>query len=731
MKRIFSHIFSVGLLMGITLWSGCSNDAVIEEIQPPIETEFENENTYVATLIAGLPGNNTESRLAYELTNNGKSIKTLWESGDQLVVKLAGPSSGYTDIFTIKDGIGTSSGTFECENMNKVSTNMWAMFFPSTITCEKDFLEFTYTGQKQTKNDNLDHLKKYHTLRYLYWYEGEGDNALFDQTYIDLSGEDVEESACMKFNLSNLESSTPSNIELIYMNSEGAYTDLFFTHNCLSSWYGSTSPNWERTYKMSLALEGFSATTSITAYMMLSNYDISVEAGGKFRVIVTTDKGKFYCDKTIASDVTLQGGKLHSITCTEWTKVGDIDGFDSPQSGVVVLQEAELGNPGADIIIMGDGFAEDQFSDGTYEAYMKNAYEDFFSVEPYASLKEYFNVYYINAVSQENHDAEPYYDESKNQNGATMGDAVTIFNTQFTPGSTSISGNNDMVLQYAKQAIRTKGGKGGTAVTDETEVSVRANTALMMVMVNVPCYAGTCSIAWTNDTEKDYGTVYSIGYTSLGNDGSGVQCKWTTLHECGGHGFGKLADEYGGGTITEFSTGNWTNLANYHTYGIFRNVNEYWGQEEINDGWKIDWTTTTSENVYWSDLLTYSSYIQSIEENGEGLGIYRGAYTYENLFCRPTENSIMRNQMATNGQFFNAISRWAIWYRVMRLTNSTTATQFKKSLAEFIAFDENLKIEKNQNLSSRSLVEPIQEFKPLGPPVLIKGHWENGNFVKD
>ena len=68
------------------------------------------------------------------------------------------------------------------------------------------------------------------------------------------------------------------------------------------------------------------------------------------------------------------------------------------------------------------------------------------------------------------------------------------------------------------------------------------------------------------------------------------------------------------------------------------------------------------------------------------MGFYRGAQTFDELYCRPTDNSVMRSQFPTNGHFFNAPSRWAIWYRLMRLTNSITATKFEDSLNEFITF---------------------------------------------
>lgn len=162
-------------------------------------------------------------------------------------------------------------------------------------------------------------------------------------------------------------------------------------------------------------------------------------------------------------------------------ELGPTDGFDNTSDGIVVLQTAKRGN-GTDIIIMGDGFSKRDFVlENNYKTIMEQAYEDFFSIEPYASLKDYFNVYYINAVSEDTHDAKPYYDSYGNQNGAINGTANTCFSTVFKPGSTSVSGNAAAVEKYAKQAIRYKGGPDGTVCSSESEVSIRVGKALMIV----------------------------------------------------------------------------------------------------------------------------------------------------------------------------------------------------------------------------------------------------------
>ena len=202
--------------------------------------------------------------------------------------------------------------------------------------------------------------------------------------------------------------------------------------------------------------------------------------------------------------------------------------------------------------------------------------------------------------------------------------------------------------------------------------------------------------------------------------------KWTIIHEAGGHGFGKLSDEYEVSQFTSFSTSEWRELASNHSYGVDRNANEYWTYEESLKWQALEWKYTTNENVYWSELLQNQfSYVSS-----EGLGIYQGGYTYSNMFCRPTYNSVMRNHHIESGRFFNAISRWAIWYRLMRLTSSTTATNFKASLNDFIEFDKAISSDYNFAVNNDISSEmDTHGFMPFGKTEKIEMTWVGDELV--
>ena len=468
MKRIGRNILIAASFIASFAASGC-----IEE-QPLPETEVNEEITLRIT--ANLPGSDPETRLNY--FESGKALKATWSSDDQFIANGIPSTTDYIYLFKLVSGENTSTGVFECKASStgeypyNLKSNAWTIYFPgSKINCEKDYLNFTYTGQVQKGDGNLDHLKDYHSIRLACTDGSEETASAFQDAYIDFSGENYDESACLKFQLSGLPSITPAEVSLEYKAPAGKNSQCFHTYNFLRSWWGSDNqPHSATTNKISIKLEDFTPCTSADVFMMMSNYPVELHAGGTLKIQVKSKEGKLYtCSKVLNSDARLSGGKLHKISGTQWTETqaSNIDGFANPEDGIVVLQEATKGN-GTDIIIMGDGFSESHFGKGgNYDRIMRQAYADFFSVEPYASLKDYFNVYYINAVSEDDHDATPLL------NGAIQGRANTVFSTQFTQNSTSISGDGSTVLSYATQAIRHKGGRGGTMCNDEYEISTR------------------------------------------------------------------------------------------------------------------------------------------------------------------------------------------------------------------------------------------------------------------
>ena len=277
----------------------------------------------------------------------------------------------------------------------------------------------------------------------------------------------------------------------------------------------------------------------------------------------------------------------------------------SANGHVTTLQTASLGN-GIDVVLMGDAFSDRQVADGTYAQVMQKANNALFSEEPYKSLKNYFNVYTVDVVS----DTEGYDHDGQ------------ALSTWFGSGTT-VGGNHNKVFEYA-----------GNAVTE-----ARMDDALIVVMMNKDAYAGTCYMHSVNS--GDYGRGPSIAYFPTSSDIDTFN--GLVSHEAGGHGFAKLGDEYAYEYMGAVPQSEIDDAQTMATYGWWKNVD----------------FTSDPTLVKWSHFITDARY-----EN-EHVGCYEGAFTYWTGAWRPTENSIMRYN--TGG--FNAPSRYAIWYRIGKLAN--------------------------------------------------------------
>lgn len=333
----------------------------------------------------------------------------------------------------------------------------------------------------------------------------------------------------------------------------------------------------------------------------------------------------------------------------------------SADKKVVRLQNAARGN-GINVVLMGDAFSDRQIADGTYESVMRQTAEAFFSEEPYTSFKDLFNVYYVNAVS-------------KNEGYVAGGE--TVFSCYFGEG-THVGGADELCMQYAQSV----------GFTDEQMQDV-----LIIVMMNSTKYAGTCWMYYNTNCIGDYGRGTSVAYFPIGTSYEDLSA--VLHHEAGGHGFAKLADEYAYeymGTIPDHE------------------ILDYQRSREDYGWWKNTDYISDPTQVYWSKFIDDSRY------DFENIGVYEGACTYWKGAYRPTESSIMRNNVGG----FNAPSREAIYYRIHKLAYGDSWTYDYEG---FVSWD------LNRRVRSRSVSVSQKKYPLAAPPVIINARWENGRFI--
>lgn len=314
-----------------------------------------------------------------------------------------------------------------------------------------------------------------------------------------------------------------------------------------------------------------------------------------------------------------------SVRCVKDNIPDLYESTDYSRNGeVLTLQSATVGN-GMDIVIMGDGFIDTDMGDGgKYIQRMNEAMEHFFSEEPYITYRDYYNVYSVLAVS-------------KNEGISIF--SSTVFDCAFGVGS-RITGNVDTVVEYTTKVP----GLELSAVEGMKYHNLEDVTTI--VILNSSRYAGTCYMFYTP-------LNWSISYCPAISNNTDDQFRRVVAHEAGGHGFAKLKDEYS-------YTGTTMTPERLETYEKESGLGWCENIDIINDPNSIKWTHFLNDPLY-AGLV----------------GIFEGAYTVEKGVYRPTDNSLMNENVGG----FNAPSREAIFKRIINLSGGIYTYE------QFIGYD--------------------------------------------
>jgi len=276
---------------------------------------------------------------------------------------------------------------------------------------------------------------------------------------------------------------------------------------------------------------------------------------------------------------------------------------DFSQNGRVFKVHSATKGPGINIVIAGDGFIDTEIGDGkVYDVSMRAAADYFLNIEPYKSYNEYFNIFYIRAVSRQ---------QGMSLNNSTLDTKFSIRNVGVK--STSLAVNTEYVSSFVK-----------SAGLDDSRVIIISNSKI---------YAGTCHFI------NSEGKIKTIALCTL-EDMENV-----LHHEANGHGFGLLADEY----VTNFITipeAQVSTLRSEQSGGLL---------------WQnVDFTSDKSA-VKWKNFFGRTGY----ESVGvyEGANYYRfGVWRSEESSCMvdnrshfnaPSREAIVKRIRSMSGEQFN------------------------------------------------------------------------------
>ena len=338
--------------------------------------------------------------------------------------------------------------------------------------------------------------------------------------------------------------------------------------------------------------------------------EVSPASGNKKTEVTLTIKG-------MAKNAASRDGKVvFRLKDKDYTHECSVSqyGYEYGEDEWITLQKATKGNNGGiNIVLLGDGFNAKDIASGEYLKDIKQEVEYFFGIEPYKTYRDYFNVYTAIPLSAE----------------SGVGTVNTIrynrFNTTFT-GGVGLKADYDEIFDYALGA--------------PTVNKRNLNQTLIIIVPNSTDYGGICQM-WPDGSAIAFCPKSTYGYP--------LDTRGVIQHEAGGHGFGKLGDEY-----------------IYHNAFIDAcgcsccgHVLEFNGAKSL--GWYDNLELTGKmHSVGWSHLIFDDRYSDIVD-------IYEGGYMHNRGVFRSEPNSCMNNDIP----YYSTISRESIVKRIKAYAGET------------------------------------------------------------
>lgn len=325
-------------------------------------------------------------------------------------------------------------------------------------------------------------------------------------------------------------------------------------------------------------------------------------------------------------------------------------GYAYGEDEFITLQKATRGNNGGiDIVILGDGYDAKDIASGLYLNDMKEQVEHFFGIEPYTTYRDYFNVYTAFPVSTE----------------TGVGTINTIrynrFNTTFT-GGVGLRCDYEEVFRYALNA--------------PTVTESNLDQTLIIIVPNSTDYGGICQM-WESGAAIAFCPKSTYGYP--------LDTRGVIQHEAGGHGFGKLGDEYiYHNAFIDFC--DCICCGHVFEFSIAKALGWYDNLE----------LTGKMHEVGWSHLIFDSRYSDIVD-------IFEGGYMHSRGVFRSEQNSCMNNDIP----YFSTISRESIVKRIKRYAGENF------DFEEFVANDKRQAGSVTRGLDIYGGSSKVKGFSPV------------------
>lgn len=291
----------------------------------------------------------------------------------------------------------------------------------------------------------------------------------------------------------------------------------------------------------------------------------------------------------------------------------DVEQYDAEYSdGEVMTLNTATKGPGIDIVFIGDGYDAKDIAKGTFKQNTEDGFKHFFGIEPYSTYKDYFNVYAVVSKSDD----------------SGIGTVNTVIDTKF--GS-----------YFTQNRIKAPAADKCFTWAKRADASMDLSKSLVIMLMNTSTYEGVTMM---------YGDGSAIACCPVSTDAYPYDFRGIIQHEAGGHGFGKLGDEYiyhnafiqtcnclDGCEHPQGDDDTMTSYGIYKSKGWYKNLS----------------MTADAKQVPWAHLIYHKNYSDKVD-------MYEGGYMHTRGVYRSEATSCMNN----NIPYYSAISRQAIVERI-------------------------------------------------------------------
>ena len=274
--------------------------------------------------------------------------------------------------------------------------------------------------------------------------------------------------------------------------------------------------------------------------------------------------------------------------------------------GDVIVNQTHSKGKGIPVVFLGDCFDGKDISEGAYLSMADEGIGHFFDIAPYRQYREYFDVYTVLGLSED----------------SGVGNASQVkescFGSQYTLG-----GGVEPDLEKCKEYARKAAG-------DDLEQT------LVVLLLNTDEYGGITYL---------FEDGFAVAVCPRSNEPYPFDFRGLIQHEAGGHGFGKLGDEY-----IYFFTFLQACPLDYQRF-----------LEAKSHGWYDNLSLTGDiKAVPWSHMIFDPDYSDLVD-------VYEGGYFYSRGVFRSESNSCMND----NVPYFSSTSRESIVRRIMEYAGET------------------------------------------------------------